>query len=88
MFHSFVIVCNALNHVQTYNGYNNYVNGSFSECPLFSPQDNLIGTLLAIFGNVLVSISLCVQVCDRGSGYMQNHESMFVYAKCHRILVQ
>uniref|UniRef100_A0A8C9THM3 NIPA like domain containing 3 n=1 Tax=Scleropages formosus TaxID=113540 RepID=A0A8C9THM3_SCLFO len=26
-----------------------------------SPQENLIGTLLAIFGNLLVSVSLCVQ---------------------------
>lgn len=28
-------------------------------------QDNLIGTLLAIFGNVLVSISLCIQVHNK-----------------------
>lgn len=29
---------------------------------VFLLQDNLIGTLLAIFGNVLVSISLSIQV--------------------------
>ncbi|KAM9708250.1 NIPA-like protein 3 [Menidia menidia] len=32
-----------------------------SWAPLGSYTDNLIGTLLAIFGNVLVSISLCIQ---------------------------